>query len=118
MSGKETSTIFEDGERVQTKLELITQRARENPKMRFTSLAHHLNEGFLLECFQELKQDKAPGIDGVTVRAYEERLEENLRELVGRLKGKKYRPQPVRRVYIPKDEKSLRPLGIPTAEDK
>ena len=103
---------------MQTKLELITRRARENPKMRFTSLVHHLNEGFLLECFQELKKDKAPGIDGVTVRAYEERLEENLKELVVRLKGKKYRPQPVRRVYIPKDEKSVRPLGIPTIEDK
>ena len=79
---------------MQTKLELITWRARENPKMRFTSLAHHLGEGFLLECFRELKKDKAPGIDGVTVRKYEERLEENLRELVVRLKGKKYRPQP------------------------
>lgn len=118
MSDKETSTIFQDGERVQTKLELITQRARENPKMRFTSLAHHLNEGFLLECFQELKKNKAPGIDGVTVEKYEERLEENLKDLVARLKGKQYRPQPVRRVYIPKDEKSVRPLGIPTVEDK
>ena len=84
---------------MQTKLELITRRARENPKMRFTSLAHHLGEGFLLECFQELKKDKAPGVDGVTVGKYEERLEENLRELVVRLKGKKYRPQPVRRVH-------------------
>ena len=49
----------------------------------------------------------APGIDGVTVRKYEEELEENLKELVGRLKGKKYRSQAV---YIPKDEKSVRPL--------
>src|SRR4030066_2377215 len=101
MSDKETATIFEDRERVQTKLELITQRARENPKKRFTSLAHHLNEGFLLECFQELKKNKAPGIDGVTVRAYEERLEENLKDLVARLKGKKYRPQPVKRENQP-----------------
>src|SRR3989304_1251101 len=113
MSYKETSTTYEGGERMQTKLELITRRARENPKMRFTSLAHHLNEGFLLECFQELKQDKAPGIDGVTVRAYEERLEENPRDRVGRLKGKKSGPHPVGRVYMPRGEKSLRPLGIP-----
>ena len=63
----------------------------------------------MLECFQELKKDKAPGIDGVTVRKYEERLEENLKALVVRLKGKQYRPQPVRRVYIPKDGKSVRP---------
>ena len=52
MSYKETSTTYKGGERMQTKLELITRRARENPKMRFTSLVHHLNEGFLLECFQ------------------------------------------------------------------
>lgn len=66
----------------------------------------------------ELKKNKAPGIDGVTVREYEVRLEENLKELLTRLKGKKYRPQPVRRTYIPKDGKGLRPLGIPTVEDK
>ncbi len=110
---------------MQTKLVLMKMGMRtyntasqKNPKMRFPSLAHHLSEGYLLECFQELEKDKAPGIDGVTVRKYEERLEENLKELVGRLKGKKYRPQPVRRVYISKDEKSVRPLGIPTIEDK
>ena len=51
-------------------------------------MAHHLNDGFLPECFQALKKDKAPGIDGVTVREYEERLEENLQELVVRLKGR------------------------------
>ena len=68
--------------------------------------------------FQELKKDKAPGVDGVTVGKYEERLEENLRELVVRLKEKKYRPQPVRRVSIPKDGKGVRPLRIPTIEDK
>src|SRR4030066_1071857 len=101
MSCKETSTTYKGGEQVQTKLELITQRARENPKMRFTSLAHHLNEGFLLEVFQELKKNKAPGIDGVTVEKYEEKLEENLKDLVARLKGKQYRPQPVKRENQP-----------------
>lgn len=118
MSFKETSTIYKDGGVVLTKLELITRRARENPKERFTSLYHHLNEDFLLECFKELKRNKAPGIDGETVRGYEEKLEGNLKDLVERLKRKGYRPQPVKRVYIPKDERSVRPLGIPTVEDK
>ncbi|MBW2040271.1 MAG: group II intron reverse transcriptase/maturase [Deltaproteobacteria bacterium] len=103
-----------------TKLSVITQRAREDPRCKFTSLVHLLNEDFLRGCFRELKRDKAPGIDGVTVRVreYEAHLEENLRDLVGRMKGWRYRPQPARRVYIPKPKGGKRPLGIPAVEDK
>lgn len=108
----------EVGERMGTKLQDITQRAKENPEVRFTSLAHHLNEDFLKECCEELKRGKAPGIDRVTMVEYEADLEENLKELVNRLKAKQYIPQPVRRVYIPKDDKTLRGLGIPSVEDK
>ena len=85
-----------------TKLEALTLRAREDPKCKFTSLAHLLSEDFLRECFRELKRDKASGIDGVTVQEYGVNLEENLKDLVGRMKAKRYRPQPVRRAYIPK----------------
>ena len=101
-----------------TKLESLTLRAREDPKCKFTSLAHLLSEEFLKECFWELKRDKASGIDGVTVEEYEVNLEENLKDLVGRLKAKRYRPQPVRRVYIPKPDGRRRGLGILTVEDK
>jgi len=101
-----------------TKLESLTLRAREDPKCQFTSLAHLLSEDFLGECFRELKRDKASGIDGVTVQEYEVNLEENLKDLVGRMKAKRYRPQPVRRVYIPKPDGSKRGLGIPVVEDK
>jgi len=55
---------------------------------------------------------------GVTVKEYEVNLEENLKDLVGRLKAWRYRPQPVRRVYIPKPNGKKRPRGIPTVEDK
>lgn len=99
-------------------MQLITQRAKENPEMRFTSLAHHLNKDFLRGCFGELKRGKAPGIDRVTVEEYEVNLEENLMDLVSRMKAKRYRPQPARRVYIPKEDKALRGLGIPAVEDK
>lgn len=101
------------------KLELITERAKQDKKQKFTSIAHLINCESLAGCYGELKKDKACGIDGVTVEAYGAKLEENLRDLVERMKTKKYRPQPVRRVYIPKpgkDEK--RPLGIPCVEDK
>ncbi|MBE0461795.1 MAG: group II intron reverse transcriptase/maturase [Candidatus Aminicenantes bacterium] len=101
-----------------TKLESLTLRAREDPKCNFISLAHLLTEDFLKECFWELKRDKASGVDGVSVQEYGVNLEENLKGLVGKLKAKQYRPQPVRRVYIPKPDGSKRGLGIPAVEDK
>jgi group II intron reverse transcriptase/maturase len=101
-----------------TKLEALTLRAREDPKCKFTSLAHLLSEEFLKGCFWELKRDKASGIDGVTVQEYEVNLEENLKDLVERLKAKRYRPQPVRRVYIAKPDGGKRGLGILAVEDK
>jgi len=113
-----TPSIPRDGRGVSTKLSVITLRAREDPKCKFTSLAHLLTADFLKECFWELKRDKAPGIDGVTWGEYEENLDENVEDLVVRLKAKRYRPQPVKRVYIPKPNGDRRPLGIPAIEDK
>jgi retron-type reverse transcriptase len=90
-----------------TELSVLTTKARENPKERFTSLMHILTEDFLKECFYELKRDKAVGVDGVTVEEYERNLSENLKGLVNRMRGWQYRPQPVRRVYIPKGNGEL-----------
>jgi len=101
-----------------TKLALISERARKDPKFQFTSLAHLLNEGFLKECYFGLGRDRASGIDGVSWKEYGERLDENISDLVARMKAKRYKPQPSRRVYIPKDEHSKRPLGLPALEDK
>jgi hypothetical protein len=97
-----------------SKLTLISERARKDPKFQFTSLAHLLNEGFLKECYFSLGRDRASGIDGVSWKEYGERLDENINDLVSRLKAKRYKPQPSRRVYIDKDEHSKRPLGLPT----
>ncbi len=115
---REISAIHRGGRKVGTKLLSITRRARENPKERFTSLIHLIREDFLAVCFRELKRDKATGVDGVSVREYEVNLEENLRDLVERMKSWRYIPQPVRRVYIPKANGKMRPLGIPVVEDK
>jgi len=100
------------------KLSLISTRARREPRCQFTSLAHLLNEGFLEECYYSLGRDRASGIDGVSWKEYGEHLDENLRSLVARLKAKRYKPLPARRVYIPKDEHSQRPLGLPALECK
>jgi len=101
-----------------TKLALISERARKEPKLQFTSLAHLLNEEFLKECYYSLGRDRASGIDGVSWKEYGEQLDENLRNLVVRMKAKRYKSQPAKRVYIPKNEHEKRPLGLPALEDK
>jgi group II intron reverse transcriptase/maturase len=108
----------EVGSDVETKLDLISLRAKGDSTYQFTCLAHLLNEGFLERCYWSLGRNKAPGIDGVSWEEYGENLEENLRDVVARMKAKHYRPLPARRVYIPKDANSTRPLGIPVQEDK
>ena len=101
-----------------SKLALISKRACEEPRCQFTSLSHLLDERFLKECYFELGRDRASGIDGVTWEEYGANLEGNLEDLVARMKAKRYKPQPARRVYIPKDGHSKRPLGLPSLEDK
>lgn len=104
--------------KMQTKLARIAEMAKGNPKEQFTSLYHLLNEEMLTQCHRELDGNKATGVDKITKAVYAENLKSNIKDLVERLKRKSYRPQPVRRTYIPKDEKSKRPLGIPSYEDK
>jgi RNA-directed DNA polymerase len=96
-----------------SKLILISERARKDPKFQFTSLAHLLNEGFLKECYYELGRDRACGIDGVSWKEYGEKLDENISNLVSRLKSKRYRPLPAKRIYVSKNEHEKRPLGLP-----
>ena len=104
---------------VSTRLRRIAELAREAPSMVFTTLAHHIDLELLQEAYERTRKDGAPGIDGQTAAEYAANLEGNLRSLLDRFKSGAYRAPPVRRVYIPKaDGKSLRPIGIPTFEDK
>jgi RNA-directed DNA polymerase len=105
-------------ETVEKELNRIAEIAEEDKKLRFISLAHLLNEQNLKGCFYLLKEDRASGVDKVSLGDYEANLESNLKQLVNRLKKKGYTPKPVRRVYIPKANGKLRPLGIPAVEDK
>ena len=86
------------------KISLITGHARRDPNFQFTSLAHLLNEEYLLDCYKSLNRNKAVGIDNVSWEEYGKNLDANLKLLVSRLKRKKYKPTPARRVYIPKSE--------------
>jgi RNA-directed DNA polymerase len=102
-----------------TKLERIAEIARNKPKDKFTSLMHLVNKEMLIICHNELGGNKATGVDNVTKKEYGANLEANVDDLLVRLKSFKYKPQPVRRVYIDKpgsDKK--RPLGIQSHEDK
>jgi RNA-directed DNA polymerase len=99
-------------------LALISQRARQEPRFVFTSLAHLLNAEFLRECYRSLGKEKACGIDGRSWQEYGVQLDANLADLVRRLKAKRYKPLPAKRVYIPKNEHEKRPLGLPALEDK
>jgi RNA-directed DNA polymerase len=96
----------------------IADRARQEPQTRFTSLMHHFTVDNLRACFDSLDWNKAVGVDRVTKAMYGHNLEANLQELHRRLHQMSYRPQPVRRVEIPKDDGSTRPLGISCFEDK
>jgi len=101
-----------------TKLDRIEEMSTKNPKMVFTSLYHLINEDLLRECHKEMDGKKATGVDNVTKAEYELNLDENLEGLVERLKKKSYKPQPSLRVFIPKANGKLRPLGMAAYEDK
>ena len=103
-----------------TGLHRITQRAMDYPKERFTALSHHLSVDFLRETWEKLNKRGAVGVDRVTAEEYAHHLEDNLEDLVSRLKNHNYQAPNVRRVYIPKpgQPEKLRPLGIPTLEDR
>ena len=105
---------------MQQTLSFIAAKAQREKKLKFTSLVHLINVENLTRCYAELKRHKAAGIDAMTVEAYGVNLEERLSALIERMKSKRYKPQPVRRVYIPKPgrEDEKRGLGIPTVEDK
>ncbi len=100
-------------------LERVRQAARQDRKLRFTALLHHVYDlNRLRAAYFALKREAAPGVDGETWRHYGEALEDHLQDLSERLKRGAYRAKPVRRVYISKDDGRQRPLGVPALEDK
>jgi len=96
----------------------IAKEAKEDPHRVFTNLAHQIDIVLLREAFWQLRRNGAAGVDRMTWHMYEARVEENLLDLHQRLKKQRYKAQPVKRVYIEKEDGKKRPLGIPALEDK
>lgn len=104
---------------ISTRRQQIAKLARDAPSMVLTTLTHHIDMDWLREAHRLTRKNGAAGVDGQTAKQYAERLDDNLSSLLNRAKSGTYRAPPVRRVYIPKGNgKELRPLGIPTFEDK
>lgn len=103
---------------MKTSLRAIAKKAAEQKKYRFQDLYRLLNEENLRWSFHPLRRDAACGVDRTTWAEYERSLEENLSDLVNRLKQKRYRAWRVRRKHIPKPGGRKRPLGIPALADK
>ena len=112
MNGAETSWRASPG------LLKVAERAKRHPDVKMLALAHHIDVPALERVFRRLRRDAAVGMDEVTVEGYGERLAENLQALRARMKAGQYRHQPIRRVQIPKENGTSRPIGISTVEDK
>ena len=106
------------GPGVSSELDRVRQAARKDKDVRFTALLHHVSVDRLREAYRAIRPNAAPGVDGVTWREYGLDLEENLRDLHARVQRGAYRAMPARRVYIPKPDGRLRPLGVAALEDK
>jgi group II intron reverse transcriptase/maturase len=96
----------------------VREAAKQDGKLKFTALLHHVSIDLLRESYYSLKKQAAPGVDGMTWQEYGQDLEARLSDLHGRIHRGAYRAQPSRRVWIPKADGRQRPLGIAALEDK
>jgi len=106
------------GPGVPSGLERVREVARKDKDARFTTLLHHVTTARLYAAYLAIRPQAAAGVDGVTWAAYGVGLEDRLLDLHRRVQRGSYRAKPSRRVYIPKADGRLRPLGIASLEDK
>jgi len=108
----------QSGTNVSPGLQRVREVARRDKKARFTTLLHHLDVPLLIQSFYALKSGATPGSDGVTWQQYEADVYNRIEDLHRRIHTGGYRATPVKRVYIPKTDGTMRPLGIAAVEDK
>ena len=106
------------GEGVPSGLDRVRQAARRDKDVRFTALLHHVDLSRLWAAYVAINPKAAPGVDEVTWEDYGQDLRANLEDLLVRVHSGAYRARPSRRVYIPKPDGRMRPLGIAALEDK
>jgi RNA-directed DNA polymerase len=107
-----------ESENVRTKQQRIAGLAGQMREAGFTSLAYYIDMEWLREAYRRVRKDGATGVDEVTAEEYERDLDENLGSLLERFKSGRYYAPAVKRAYIPKGDGKMRPIGIPTLEDK
>ena len=109
-------------EKVRKLQRTLYRKAKAEPKYRFYSLYGEMCRKDILDhaLVRVTRNEGGAGVDGVELAEVnrEERREQWLEELADQLSSQRYRPSPVRRVYIPKGEGKVRPLGIPTVKDR
>ena len=106
------------GQGALSELGRVRRVAATDKEARFTALLHYVDVDRLRGAYFALRPKAAPGVDGVTWSDYGQDLEDNLRDLHARVHRGAYRARPSRRVFIPKPDGRLRPLGVAALEDK
>src|SRR5215472_11733662 len=101
-----------------TELSRLSELAKADKTTRFLSLAHLVTPAALMTAFEGLRKDASAGVDEVTYVEYEQNVWQNIPTLYHRLANRQYRARPLRRVYIPKEDGTERPISIPALEDK
>ena len=117
-SGRKAKVRTQGRAALPANLARVNEAARKSRKTRFTALMHHIDVEALRRVYNRQRRNASAGVDGVTVEAYGENLEANLKRLCDRVHSGSYRPLPVRRAYVPKADGDQRPIGIPALEDK
>ena len=107
-----------DGTTWLTKLERIGEISAQNKNLVFNNIGYLISVDMLKKQYLRLNGKKAVGIDKVTKDAYGEKLDENVKDLIKRVRRGTYKPNPARIVKIPKEDGSSRPLAISCIEDK
>ena len=109
----------EESPTMETGLERITAKARSEPKLRFTTLAHHVTRERVWENLCQIPKDSSPGVDGQTVPEAKESFGEWIEAMLQSMHRQGYQAPDIRRVYIPKPGKQeKRPLGVPCVADR
>ena len=117
-SGRKAKVRTQGRAALPANLARVNEAARKSRRTRFTALMHHIDVEALRRVFNRQRRNASAGVDGVTVEEYGGNLEANLKRLCDRVHSGSYRPQPVRRAYVPKADGTQRPIGIPALEDK